>query len=146
MAEPREVDQATGIATTGHEWDGIRELNTPLPRWWIYLFYATIVWSIGYWVVYPAWPLIGGFSTGVFGYSSRGEVAADLGELQKLRGERASTLQTVALADIAKDAQLLAFARAQGRAAFGNNCAPCHGVGGEGARGYPNLNDDDWLW
>jgi cytochrome c oxidase cbb3-type subunit III len=52
-------------ATTGHEWDGIKELNTPLPRWWLWIFYATIIWSVGYWIVYPAWPLVTSHTTGV---------------------------------------------------------------------------------
>jgi cytochrome c oxidase cbb3-type subunit 3 len=146
MAEPREVDAITGTVTTGHEWDGIKELNTPLPRWWLWIFYATIVWSLGYWVVYPAWPTIAGHTAGVFGYSTRGQVEADLAELKKVRGDKAATLAAVPLADIAKDPALLAFARAQGKAAFGDNCAPCHGSGAAGSKGYPNLNDDDWLW
>ena len=65
MAEqrPEHFDEVTGTATTGHEWDGLRELNTPLPRWWLWVFYATIIWSIGYWIVYPSWPLISGRPT-----------------------------------------------------------------------------------
>ena len=63
----REIDEVTGTETTGHEWDGIRELNTPLPKWWIYIFYATVVWSVGYWVVYPSWPLLTIYTTGVIG-------------------------------------------------------------------------------
>jgi cytochrome c oxidase cbb3-type subunit 3 len=146
MAQNPDIDALTGTGTTGHEWDGIRELNTPLPRWWLWLFYITIVWAFGYWVVYPAWPTISGYTTGVFGYSSRADVAADLDALNKVRGAKAVALVSVPLADIAKDPSLLAFARAQGKAAFGDNCAPCHGVGAAGAKGYPNLNDDDWLW
>ena len=67
----QDVDATTGTATTGHEWDGIRELNTPLPKWWLYIMYATIVWSLGYWVVYPAIPLVSSFTKGVINYSSR---------------------------------------------------------------------------
>jgi cytochrome c oxidase cbb3-type subunit III len=141
-----DVDAATGTPTTGHEWDGIKELNTPLPRWWVWLFYATIVWSIGYWLVYPALPLIGSFTTGLFGYSSRGQVDADVRDLQIGRSGMVAKLEAASLADIEKDPTLFAFAAAQGRAAFGNNCAPCHGIGGGGAKGYPNLNDNDWLW
>lgn len=141
-----EIDALSRKATTGHEWDGIQELNTPLPRWWVWLFYATIVWAIGYWVFYPAWPTIGGYTVGVLGYTNRAQVAADLAELQKVRGENAAALLETPLADIEKDQKLLAFAQAQGRAAFVNNCAPCHGIGATGAKGYPNLNDDDWLW
>ena len=146
MAQAHEVDAATGTPTTGHEWDGIKELNTPLPRWWVWIFYATILWSLGYWLVYPSWPLISSFTTGLLGFSSRGQVAADVGNLKAMRGAMVARLQAATLADIEKDPSLFAFATAQGRAAFGNNCAPCHGVGGGGAKGYPNLNDDDWLW
>jgi cytochrome c oxidase cbb3-type subunit 3 len=147
MAETRkEIDKVTGTPLVGHEWDGIGELNTPLPRWWVWLFYATIVWSVGYWVVYPAWPMVTGYTAGVFGYSTRGDVEKEMAALQKQRGEQAQTLQQVALGEIEKDPALLAFARAQGKAAFGDNCAPCHGSGAAGAKGYPNLNDDEWLW
>lgn len=142
----QEIDVVTGTATTGHEWDGIKELNTPLPRWWVWVFYATIVWSVLYWIVYPAWPLVSSYTKGAFNYSSRADVAADLAALQKIRGDKAVTLANADLADIEKDQALLSFARAQGKAAFGDNCAPCHGTGATGAKGYPNLNDDDWLW
>ena len=141
-----DVDAASGTPTTGHELDGIQELNTPLPRWWVWVFYATILWSIGYWVVYPALPLISSFTAGVFGYSSRGEVAAEVRGLQAARGGMVGKLEAASLDVIEKDPILFAFATAQGRAAFGNNCAPCHGIGGGGAKGYPNLNDNDWLW
>jgi cytochrome c oxidase cbb3-type subunit 3 len=142
----QEIDVVTGTATTGHEWDGIKELNTPLPRWWVWVFYATIVWSVLYWIVYPAWPQVSSYTKGVFNYSSRADVAADLAALQKIRGDKAVALANADLADIEKDQALLSFARAQGKAAFGDNCAPCHGTGATGTKGYPNLNDDDWLW
>jgi cytochrome c oxidase cbb3-type subunit III len=134
------------VKTTGHAWDGIEEFNNPLPRWWVWLFYATIVWAIGYWIIYPAWPAISGYTKGVFGYSTRAQVAADLIELRQVRGARAAALEQTPLAEIEKDPALLAFAQAQGKAAFADNCAPCHGTGAAGAQGYPNLNDDDWLW
>lgn len=146
MADHTDIDAHSGTATTGHAWDGIKELNTPLPRWWIWIFYATIVWSVGYWVVYPAWPLIASHTSGLFGYSSRADVATQMAALQKLRGEQGARLQTASLEEIEKTPALLAHARAQGKAAFGDNCAPCHGTGASGAKGYPNLNDDDWLW
>ncbi len=141
-----DIDQISGTATTGHAWDGIKELNTPLPRWWVWTFYATILWSIGYWVVYPAWPLVSSYTRGTFGYSTRAEVAVDLANLEKIRGAKMVALGEAPLAEIEKDPALLALARARGKAAFGDNCAPCHGSGGAGAKGYPNLNDDDWLW
>jgi cytochrome c oxidase cbb3-type subunit 3 len=142
----READDGARTRTTGHAWDGIEELNSPLPRWWLWTFYATIVWAFAYWIFYPAWPTISGYTAGVLGYSTRGQVTVDLADLQTMRGARGAALQQVPLDDIEKDPALLAFAQAQGKAAFGNNCAPCHGVGATGAKGYPNLNDDDWLW
>jgi len=142
----KHVDAVTGTDTTGHEWDGIRELNTPLPRWWLWMFYATIVWSAGYWVVYPSWPLRTNFTLGVFNWHSREAIMADLAELRVQRGAMMGQLESANVAAIAADPQLLAFSRAVGRSAFANNCAPCHGSGGGGAKGYANLNDDDWLW
>jgi cytochrome c oxidase cbb3-type subunit 3 len=144
--EHKEIDPLTGTATTGHDWDGIHELNTPLPRWWLWTFYATIIWAIGYWVVYPAWPLLTSSTQGTFGWHSRSAVVADIEQLKTLRGPLMVKLTNAPLAEIEADPQLLDFARALGRAAFADNCAPCHGAGGGGAKGYPNLNDDDWLW
>jgi cytochrome c oxidase cbb3-type subunit 3 len=146
MAEHKELDHVTGAATTGHEWDGIKELNTPLPRWWVITFYLTIVWAVGYWVVYPAWPLLWSHTTGVLNYSSRADVAVELANLGKIRGDKMVALGAASLANIEKDPALLALARASGKTVFGDNCAPCHGSGGAGAKGYPNLNDDEWLW
>ena len=133
-------------ATTGHEWDGLTEFNTPLPRWWLWLFYATIIWSIGYWIVYPSWPLISSYTSGASNWHSRSAVASDLAALKAQRGAMTARLEATPLAGIESNPQLLDFARALGRAAFADNCAPCHGAGGGGARGYPNLTDDDWLW
>jgi cytochrome c oxidase cbb3-type subunit III len=146
MSEHHDIDSVSGRSTTGHEWDGIKELNTPLPRWWILTFYATILWAIGYWVVYPAWPLVSGYTAGVLHYTNRAAVAEDLASLETLRGEKMKVLGTTSLAEIEKDPALLSLARARGKTVFGDNCAPCHGSGGAGAKGYPNLNDDDWLW
>jgi cytochrome c oxidase cbb3-type subunit 3 len=141
-----DVDATTGTATTGHEWDGIRELNTPLPKWWLYIFYITIVWALGYWVVYPAIPLVSSFTKGVINYSSRAEATAEVGQLVAARAPMVNALAQASFEDIQKDAKLLTFARAQGKAAFGDNCAPCHGTGGGGSKAFPNLVDDDWLW
>jgi len=141
-----QLDAHTGTPTTGHEWDGVRELNTPLPRWWLWLFYLTIVWAIGYWIVYPSWPLVTSYTRGVFGWHSREAVVEDLRRLNAQRGPMMDKLAEASLAEIAADPLLLDFARAVGKPAFADNCAPCHGAGGGGARGYPNLNDDEWLW
>jgi cytochrome c oxidase cbb3-type subunit 3 len=144
--ETRQIDELTGTATTGHEWDGLRELNTPLPRWWLWTFYATIVFAIGYWVVYPTWPLVSKATQGAFGWHSRTAVESDLAALRAQRAPMMAKLSAASLAQIAANVELLDFARAEGRVAFADNCAPCHGSGGGGAKGYPNLNDDDWLW
>jgi cytochrome c oxidase cbb3-type subunit 3 len=141
-----DIDAVTGTRTTGHEWDGIRELDTPMPRWWLWLFYATIVWSVGYWIVYPSWPLISSYTRGAFGWQSR---AAVVGELSALKAQRAPMMDKIAAASLQQildDPQLRDFATAQGRRTFADNCAPCHGSGGGGGRGYPNLIDDDWLF
>ncbi len=148
MAEahkPR-VDPVTGIQTTGHEWDGLTELNQPLPRWWLWIFYATIVFAIGYWVVYPAWPLATSATSGVFGWHSRTQVQTDLADLVAQRAPMVASLGATPIDKIQANASLFDFTLAYGHAAFGDNCAPCHGAGGGGAVGYPNLIDDDWLW
>ena len=144
--DTRQIDEITGTATTGHEWDGLRELNTPLPRWWLWTFYATIVFAVGYWFVYPAWPLISDATQGAFGWHSRAAVETDLAALHAQRAPMMAKLSAASLSQIVDSPELLDFARAEGRVAFADNCAPCHGAGGGGAKGYPNLNDDDWLW
>ena len=139
-------DPLTGVETTGHAWDGIRELNTPLPTWWLYVLWATVAWAIGYWIVYPAWPGLSDYTRGVLGYSSRAELARSLEEAAQARAPWLEKFQARTVAEIAKDNQLLAYAMAGGRAVFADNCAPCHGAGGAGAPNYPVLADDDWLW
>jgi cytochrome c oxidase cbb3-type subunit 3 len=110
------------------------------------MFYATIIWSIGYWVVYPSWPLISSYSSGVLHWHTRSSVANQLAELQQERGAMMTKLSAASLKEIETTPESLDFARALGRRAFADNCAPCHGAGGGGAKGYPNLNDNDWLW
>jgi cytochrome c oxidase cbb3-type subunit 3 len=141
-----QIDAVTGVSTTGHSWDEIQELNNPLPRWWLWTFYITIVWAIAYAIAYPAWPLVTSYTKGVFGWHSREAIVQDLDALRGQRAGMSAKLAQTSLDDIKQDPELFAFARAQGKAAFGDNCAPCHGAGGGGAKGYPNLNDDDWLW
>jgi cytochrome c oxidase cbb3-type subunit 3 len=144
--QKREIDDVTGVETTGHEWDGVKELNKPLPRWWVYTFYATIVWAIGYWVVYPAWPTLTGYTKGTFGYSQRATVANEIKAAQAAQSGLREQLAAASLDRVKGDPDLLRFAMAGGGAAFQTNCAPCHGRGAQGFVGYPNLNDDDWLW
>lgn len=145
MSEP-ERDEHSGVETTGHEWDGIRELDNPLPRWWLWVFYGCIAFAIGYWVVMPAWPGINGYTRGVLGHSDRVNVATELTALKSLRGAQEVRLQNASLQQIEADPDLQAYALAVGQSVFGDNCAGCHGVGGAGAKGYPNLRDDVWLW
>ena len=140
------LDAATGVTTTGHEWDGIEELNNPLPRWWLWVWYASIVWAVAYWIMYPAWPLITTATPGLAGWNARSAVAVQIADLQALRMQTAEKIASASLEQIEQTPALLTLARAQGRVAFADNCAPCHGAGGGGAVGYPNLNDDQWLW
>jgi cytochrome c oxidase cbb3-type subunit III len=141
-----QVDAISGVSTTGHSWDGIQELNNPLPRWWLWTFYACIAWAIAYCIAYPAWPLVSSYTKGALGWHSRDAIVADLEALRQQRSGMTAKLAGSSLEAIRQDPGMFAFARAQGKAAFGDNCAPCHGAGGGGAKGYPNLNDDDWLW
>jgi cytochrome c oxidase cbb3-type subunit 3 len=145
-AEHKDIDQVSGTETTGHEWDGIKELDTPLPRWWLGIFYGTIVWAIGYWIVMPAWPTIHGYTHGMLDHSQRDAVTASVQALKDARRTKEKELSKATLQQIQSDPDLQQFAMAEGKAAFGDNCAPCHGSGGQGAHGYPNLNDDAWLW
>ena len=141
-----EKDAITGTEMTGHEWDGIKELDTPLPRWWVWTFYVTIAWAVGYWVVYPAWPTLSGYTRGLLGWSQYHSLADQMREADAAKAVYLEKLKTASVEQILADKQLLDFAVAGGKAAFADNCAPCHGAGGAGAKGYPNLNDDDWLW
>ncbi|TDH35925.1 cytochrome-c oxidase, cbb3-type subunit III [Pseudohoeflea suaedae] len=142
----KHVDEVSGVETTGHVWDGIRELNNPLPRWWLWTFYATIVWAIGYVVLYPAIPLVSGNTKGMLGYSSRGDVAQELSAAKAAQGVLVEQIAQTPISEIEANPELLQFAIAGGSAAFKVNCVQCHGSGAQGFEGYPNLNDDDWLW
>jgi cytochrome c oxidase cbb3-type subunit III len=146
MSGSTEHDEVSGRATTGHVWDGIKELNTPLPSWWLYVLYATIVWAFGYWVVYPAWPMVSDYTRGLFGYSSRADVTEQLQQAAAARAQQTEQLTRLSVDQIVADPQLLNYAIAGGRSVFAVNCAPCHGAGGQGGHGYPVLADDDWLW
>jgi len=146
VADTNRTDQVTGYQTTGHEWDGIEELNRPLPKWWLYTFYACVLWSLVYFVLYPSWPLVSGYTQGVLGYSQRETVAAQLEAAQEAQKQWRDQIAAKDLSAIKADPDLFQFAVAGGAAAFGDNCAPCHGTGAQGFVGYPNLNDDVWLW
>ncbi|KAF0175666.1 MAG: cytochrome-c oxidase, cbb3-type subunit III [Hyphomonadaceae bacterium] len=144
--EHHAVDEFSGTRTTGHEWDGIRELDTPLPRWWLYIFYACIAVAVVYWVLMPAWPMLNSYTPGTLGFSDRRNVAAEIQTLQAARKPSFERLNTATYDQIVADPQLAEFARAAGESTFGDNCRTCHGAGGAGAPGYPNLADDVWIW
>lgn len=146
MTHHDDVDPHTGTHTTGHEWDGIKELNTPLPKWWLNIFYLCILFAVGYWILMPSWPLVSSYSKGLLGYSVRGAVLDEVKQDLAARAEHGKALATASLQDIVKTPAMLEYAMANGKAAFANNCAPCHGAGGGGAKGYPNLQADRWLF
>lgn len=140
------IDEATQTETVGHEWDGIEELNTPLPRWWLWTFYATIVFSIGYVIAYPAWPMIEQGTEGMLGWTSRGQLAKEMDAAQARRAPIIAALARTPIERLDEDSELMRAAISGGAAAFKVNCVQCHGAGAAGFKGYPNLNDDDWLW
>ena len=142
----KEIDDVSGMETTGHNWDGIQELNSPLPRWWVWTFYACIIWAIGYWIAMPAWPLLTDYTRGVLGHSQRAKLSEQIAAVKAGQASLASRTAEASLAEIRSNPELLEFALAGGRSAFAVNCSQCHGSGASGASGYPNLNDDDWLW
>jgi len=135
-----------GKPTTGHEWDGIEELDTPLPKWWLYVLYACIAWSLVYFVLYPSWPGLSGYYKGLLGWDSRTEVAARIDEAKRAQSRYLDRIRMLSTDDITKDPDLLSFALAGGRAAFADNCVPCHAAGGAGRTGFPSLADDLWIW
>ena len=144
--DDKRLDEPTGQYTTGHAYDGIEELNTPLPRWWLWTFYATIIWGIGYTIAYPAWPMISGTTAGLLGYSSRAEVAKDISEHEAQNAALVEELVGAELASVEPGSDLHRYAVARGASVFRAQCSQCHGSGAAGAVGYPNLLDNAWLW
>ena len=142
----RKVDEETGVETTGHSWDGIEELNNPLPRWWLWCLYLTIIWGIGYVIAYPAWPMVTGATEGVLGWSTRANVARDIEEHEAENAPLVTALLEADMATLPENADLNRYAVARGGAVFRAQCSQCHGSGAAGAVGYPNLLDNDWLW
>ncbi len=147
------IDEATGTKTVGHEWDGIEELDTPMPRWWLWSFYLCILFSIIYVVLYPAWPMVEKATEGTLGWTSRGQLAEEINVAEQVRNTVNDRLAQIPIERLSEDGALMQQAVAGGRAAFLVNCVQCHGSGAAGsmassslAKGYPNLNDDDWLW
>lgn len=141
-----DIDDVSGVETTGHEWDGIKELNNPLPRWWLWTFYASIVFSIGYVIYYPAIPLVEGSTMGISGETNRSLLQAELTKADAAKAGLLSRIDSTSLEEIRTTDELFRFAVAGGSSLYKVNCSQCHGSGAQGAPGYPNLNDDDWLW
>ncbi len=146
MAEKKRIDEPTGTETVGHEWDGIEELDTPMPRWWLWTFYITIVWAIGYTVLYPAWPMLNSATAGVIGWSSRGQLDKEMKAEQDRTAPIRTAIDATPIEELSSRPELIKAAIAGGQAAFKVHCVQCHGSGAAGSKGYPNLNDDDWLW
>jgi len=143
-----EIDQTTGTETTGHEWDGIKELNTPLPRWWLWLFYATVIFAVIYMIFFPSIPLWNQATPGLLGYSSRQNVEQTMAAVAESREGINQEIAESSFPEIQANATLFDFAQRGGAAAFKLHCVQCHGSGAQGSQelGYPNLNDDAWLW
>lgn len=146
MADKRETDSVTGTETTGHEWDGIKELDNPPPRWLMWIFYLSIAFAAIYVVLYPAIPGFSGYTKGVLGYSSRDALDTSMERMRKAQGRFLAKISKMTPAEILKDEEARTFAIRGGRVAFGDNCAGCHNLGGVGRKGYPSLADDVWLW
>lgn len=142
----KEIDEISGVETTGHEWDGLKELNNPLPRWWLWVFFICVIWSVWYFVVYPAWPVPGGATEGTSGYTQYKELHKNQQEIFARQQVYLDQFEKSSFQEIMDDPGLYSFAMAGGASAFKDNCATCHGTGAEGSKGYPNLNDDDWIW
>jgi cytochrome c oxidase cbb3-type subunit 3 len=141
-----EKDAISGQDTTGHEWDGIKELDTPLPKWWLYTFYACIVWAFGMFLLYPSIPYGPGYFHGLLGYSSRAAVDGDVAKLIAQRKDSMDKIAALSFDQIKADPALLEVALTSGRITFAENCQPCHGPGGGGNPGYPALAAGAWLW
>lgn len=132
--------------TTGHEWDGIQEFNNPLPRWWLWTFYLTIIWGVAYTIAYPAWPLVSRATQGLLGQDTRADVAQEIKRYEEANAPLEAKLVAADLNAIAADPELANYTQNAGGAVFRTWCAQCHGSGAAGAVGYPNLLDNDWLW
>jgi cytochrome c oxidase cbb3-type subunit 3 len=142
----RPEDKQDDVPTTGHSWDGIEEYDNPMPRWWLWTFYATIVWGLLYSIAYPAWPLISGATPGLLGFSTRAEVAEEILAFETANAELDTQLAAADLTTLSENEELYRYAVSGGAAVFRSWCSQCHGSGAAGAVGYPNLLDNDWLW
>ena len=154
--------QSQTVQTTGHAWDGdLQEYNNPLPVWWVYTFYATVVFALVYWTIYPSWPIgkgwIGGASdityvnsegeTKTHSWNTRALLLEDMNKASAEQKPYFDKVSAMSYEQIAKDPEMSGFILSSGKALFADNCAPCHQAGGQGVVGFfPNLTDDDWLY
>jgi len=134
------------VSTTGHKWDGISEYNIGAPRWWLIVWIICIIWSVIYWFFYPTWPIKGGNTKGSLGWTQAQELKESQEEILARKEGYIEEISKLSLKEIQQDPRLLEFALNGGKAYFKENCAACHGTGAAGGKGFPNLNDDDWLW
>lgn len=144
--EVTERDPVTGRKTTGHEWNGIKELDTPVPRGVLLFLVVTHLWAIGWWFFAPAWPLGTTYTKGILDLSQKQTVEESIIEGQNQRATWATRIENESYDTILADQDLMQIVRGTGRQLFGDNCAACHGVDGRGRANYPDLTDDDWLW
>lgn len=140
------VRKVVDVPSTGHSWDGIEEYDNPLPRWWLWSFYATIVWGVLYLFAYPAIPLVNGSTKGVIGTTYRDNVAAEIQRFNEANAPIQARLVDTPLEQVAADPELANYTANAGGAIFRTWCAQCHGAGAGGGAGYPSLLDNDWLW
>lgn len=141
-----ERDPYTGHLTTGHEWNGIKELNTPVPRPVYVFLIAAFAFAVGYWVLMPAWPLGVTYTRGLLGIDQRTTVQEKLQEAALARSVWTQRIETASFDAVAADARLMEIVRETGRTLFGDNCAACHGRDARGNKGFPNLTTSSWLW
>lgn len=157
------ADKAQNTQTTGHVWDDdLQELTNPLPQWWLWTFYITIVFAIIYWVIYPAWPIGQNYTKGVGNtityvnskgetktthWNMRSKLMVEMNEGAAAQKQWFDKVAATPFEDVAKDAELMQFVQSAGKTLFSDNCAPCHQQGGQGKVGLaPNLVDDSWMY
>ena len=144
--EVNERDPFSGRETTGHEWNGIKELDTPVPRGVLMFLIVTHIWAIAWWFLVPAWPLGTTYTPGLLGVDQRTTVQTRVVEGRRDRAGWATRLETEPYDAILADEDLMQTVRQTGRQLFGDNCAACHGQDGKGRANFPDLTDNDWLW
>ncbi len=132
--------------TTGHNWDGVSEYNVPAPRWWLIVWIICIIWAVIYWFFYPTWPTLSGNTKGSLNWTKFSELSGEQKKIEEKKIVYLEQMSKKSLEEIRQDEKLMQFALNTGKSAFRENCSACHGQGAQGYKGYPNLNDDDWLW